>query len=223
MGEKVEWESWVERRTSQIKLGTITSIANEKLSRGIRNKSTTKMNFLFLLKFTFVTDYSAPPHQLCRRMGSGFCGQSITFNLAASYSLQYSSALTWVLFYSCAVLLKQIAPAARKPAPVCALKHRLQLLKGACSGVEFPWALVSIKASLPAPEWGFSTGYRKTKNGSESITSSTVLISLLQSLAIIGAVKLYHPIEVDHLSANAAQVSSRKYDSTSSRPLVNSN
>lgn len=63
-------------------------------------------------------------------------------------------------FYRCAVLVEQIAPAARKPAPLCAPKHRLRLLTGACSCVRSPWAVASIRASLPAPEWGFSTSCR---------------------------------------------------------------
>lgn len=63
-------------------------------------------------------------------------------------------------FYRCAVLLEEIAPAARKPAPVRAPKHRLQLLIGACSCVRSPWAVASIRASLPAPERGFSTQCR---------------------------------------------------------------
>lgn len=169
MGEKVRWESWVEIRTresaliSQIELGQlIPSVANEKLSRGIRNKHKPKTNFPSLLNFTLLLQaFLPPPPQLCRRMGNlVYCSQSITFSLAASYSLHCSSALTWALSTGTAVLLEEIAPAARKRAPVRAPKHRLQLLIGACSCVRSSWAVASIRTSLPAPERGFSTRCR---------------------------------------------------------------
>lgn len=137
----------------------ISSIANEKLSRGIRNKGKTETNFPSFLNFTL--SYML----FCIVLPSSAEGWGMGVVLSPSHSCCFLLLTLFLCsnmgpFDRYAVLLKQIAPAARKLAPVCAPKCRLQLLTGACSCVTCPWAVASIRTSLPAPEWGFSAACR---------------------------------------------------------------